>query len=392
MPYLVLILSLVQPVLALPLAMYISIKKHSSTIGVFCIALAFATLAFTAIPPDTYDLARHYSRIQSLRGLPLKNVIESSGMGYYLFDTYAWLLNRLNLPKELFPASVIFVLYYLVFSVYNDVKVSFLQNSKPLYIVLVFLGFWLSISYAGSLSGLRNPLANVIIFYLTYRLFFYNNKLLFILGSLLAFFIHPFSIAPAILVYLAYRLSPWFKHARWLIVIGILLSLSTKLISIGIDYISTFLMRFSFYSAAYFDENSEVGGASIESRTLNGLIINVILPRLSIFIAQIYLLTFKSKKNDPLYLLLAMTSLYLGFFASYGVLYGRMAAFFLFIFILFISLEYTKSKNSRAILIAYVGLLILISLIALFIQYPVFIGSSFPEAIYKPVLFIVFGI
>lgn len=392
MPYLVLIFSLIQPVLALPFAIYIIIKKYSSTIGVFCIALAFATLAFTAIPPDTYDLARHYTRIESIRGLPLKRVIENSGMGYYLFEIYAWLINRLNMPKELFPASIIFVLYYLVFTVYNDIKVSFLENSKPLYIVLVFLAFWLSISYAGSLSGLRNPLANVIVFYLTYKLFFYNKNILFFLGSILAFFIHPFSIAPAILVFLAYRISPWFKHAKWLIVIGMLLSLSTKLVSIGIEYISNLLMRFSFYSSAYFDESSEVGGGSFESKNLNGLIINVILPRLVTFILQIYLLTLRPKRNNPLYLLLAMLTLYLGFFASYGVLYGRMSAFFLFIFTLFISLEHTKSKTSKYTLIFYVGQLIFFSLIAIFIQYPAFIGSSFPEAIFKPVMFIVFGL
>lgn len=392
MPYLVLIFSLIQPVLALPFAMYISIKKYSSTIGVFCIALAFAILAFTAIPPETYDLARHYARIESIRGLSLNRVIENSSMGYYLFEIYAWLIHRLNMPKELFPSSIIFVLYYLVFSVYNDVKVSFLQNTKPLYIVLVFLGFWLSINYAGSLSGLRNPLANVIIFYLTYKLFFYNKNVFFILGSILAFFIHPFSIAPAILAFVAYRISPWFKHAKWLIVIGILLSLSTKLVSIGIEYISNFLMRFSFYSGAYFDESSEVGGASIESKTLNGLIIYVIIPRLTIFIAQIYLLALKPRKNNPLYLLLSIITMYLGFFASYGTLYGRMGAFFLFIFTLFISLEHAKSKSSKFILTAYVGMLMLMSLIAISIQYRGFIFSSFPEAIYKPALFIVFGL
>lgn len=392
MPYLVLILSFIQPVLALPLAIYMSIKKYSSTIGVFCIALAFATLAFTAIPPDTYDLARHYKRIVSLSYLSFDQVIETSNMGYYLFDIYAWLINKLNLPKEFFPASIVFMSYYLVFSVYNDIKVRFLQDSKPLYRVLIFLGFWLSISYVGLLSGLRNPFANILIFFLTYRLLFYKQTVPFVLGSIFAFYIHPFAAAPAILAFLAYRISPWFRGAKWLIVIGLILSLFTKVISWGIEYISNFLMRFSFYSQAYFDANSEVGGGSIQSRTFNGLIINVVLPRLTIFIAQIYLLTLKPKKNDPLYLLLAITSLYLGFFASYGVLYGRMGSFFLFIFILFISLEYTKSKTSKFILIAYVGLLILISLIAVFIQYPAFISSSFPKAIYKPVLFIVFGL
>lgn len=392
MPYLVLILSLIQPVVALPLAMYLSIKKNSSTISVFCISLAFATLALTAIPPDTYDLARHYKRIASLSYLSYDQIIENSNTGYYLFDTYAWLINKLNLPKEFFPASIVFMSYYLVFSIYNDIKVKFLQNSKPLYRILIFLGFWLSIGYAGLLSGIRNPFANILVFFLTYRLFFYKQTVPFILGSIFAFFIHPFAVAPAILAFLAYIISPWFRGAKWLIVIGLILSLSTKLISVGIEYIANFLMGFSFYSAAYFDENSEVGGGAIESRTLNGLIINVILPRLTILVAQLYLLSLKPRNNDPLYVLLGMISLYLGFFASYGTLYGRMSAFFLFISTAFISLNYTASKNSRIVLITYVGLLTFISLIAVLIQYPAFIRSSFPEAIYKPVLFIVFGV
>ena len=392
MPYLAFILSLMQPVLVLPLVMYVNIKKRSSTIGVFCIALAFATLAFTAIPPDTYDLARHYSRIESIQHLSFEQIIKTSSMGYYLFNIYAWLINKLNLPKEFFPASIVFVSYYLVFSVFNDIKARFLQNLKPLYRSLVFLSFWLSIGYVGLLSGLRNPFANILIFFFTYKLFFYKKELPFILGSIFAFFIHPFAVAPAIIAFLAYKISPWFKNAKWLIFAGLLLSLSTKIITWGVEYISSFLMRFSFYSGAYFDENSDVGGASIETKTLNGLIINVVLPRLTIFIAQLYLLTLKPKDNDPLYILLGMISLYLGFFASYGVLYGRMASFFFFIFTVFISLKQVNSKSSKIVLIIYVGLLTLISLIAVLIQYPTFIGSSFPLAIYKPALFILFGL
>lgn len=392
MHYLVFIFSLIQPVLALPFAMYINIKKQCSSLGTISIALAFATLAFTAIPPETYDLSRHYARIDRLSYLSLDRIMEFSNTGYYLFDFYAWLINSLHLPKEFFPASIVFASYYLVFSVFNDVKGRFLQNVKPIYIFLIFLTFWLSIGYVGLLSGLRNPFANIIIFYLTYQLFFFKRFLLFFLGSIFSFFIHPFAIAPAILVFFAYKFSWWSSKSKILIIIGFLLSISTQIISIGIEYISNFLMGFSFYSAAYFDENSAVGGSFAESRTLYGLIINIILPKIPILLTQIYLLTLKPRQNDPWYLLLAAISIYLGFFTSYATLYNRMAAFSLFIITSYLSLRYAQSNSpvSKLILIMYTGLLIVISLIAILIQYPAFISSSLPDAISKPLLFLIF--
>lgn len=393
MPYLILIFSLIQPIYALLLSIPEVVKKKSGSISVFCIALAFATLAYTMVPPISFDLARHYDRIYSLRGYSFHDVIEMSGPGYRLFDIYAWLINSLNLPKEFFPASIVFVAYYLVLTVFKDIKLRFLQGSSTLTIALVFATFWFSIGYVGLVSGLRNPLANIIVFYLGYNLIFNDKIALFLIGSLFAFFVHPFAITPAIMVLLAYKFSWWIKKPKYLIITGLILAFATQIVTLIIEYISSFLQSFSFYSATYFDESSEFGGGLLEVLNIYGVIMHIVIPRIPIYLAQIYLLLLKPKPSDSLYLLLALLSLYLGIFASYATLYGRMGSFFLFIFSTYIALKNIPPRDSlsRVVLAAYALSLLLYSIVGIY-RYSGFILSSLPDALYKPLLFIYFNI
>lgn len=393
MPYLILIFSLIQPIYALLFSIPEVVKKKSGSISVFCIALAFATLTYTMIPPADFDLARHYDRIYSLKGYSFHDVITMSGPGYRLFDIYAWLINLLSLPKEFFPASIVFIAYYLVLTVFKEIKLRFLQGSSTFTITLVFITFWLSIGYVGLVSGIRNPFANILVFYLSYKLIFNNKIALFLIGSLFAFFIHPFSITPAIMVLLAYRFSWWAKSSKYLIIIGLILAFATKTVTFIIEYISNLLQNFSFYSATYFDESGEFGGGLLEILNIYGVIMHVVIPRIPIYLAQIYLLLLQPKRSDSLYLLLALLSLYLGIFVSYTTLFGRMGAFFLFIFSMFIALRNIPPKDSlsRVVLAAYALSLLVYSIVGIY-RYSGFILSSLPDALYKPLLFIYFNI
>lgn len=394
MKYFILILSLIQPIYAFPFAIFESIKKKSRKISLFSIALAFAFLTFNVIPPEGFDLSRHYQRIISLRELPLEIILSNSTTGYYLFDIYAWIVNSLQLPKEFFPASIVFCSYFLIFSVFNDIKVNFLQHDNQIYILLAFIILWLSIGYIGLVSGLRNPFANIIMVYLSYHLIFYKKLTSFIIGSLFAFFVHPFSIALSIITLIAYFFVSWFKKPKILIIIGIFLTIGNKIITFGIDYIVNILIKFNLYSSTYFDQEGEFGASYLSNRNLNGIIIAIIIPRIPIYLGMLYLLTLKPKSNDKMYLLLSLISVYLGFLFSYYTLTSRMMSFFLFalsIYLILIQSNNQRSRFDKIVLFSYVGSLVLSSVAALY-TYQNFVLSSLPDVILKPLFFALFGI
>lgn len=392
MPYLILIFSVIQPVYALIFSINLIIKRNSGYIGAFCVSLAFALLAYTSLPSPGFDLERHYQHIISLRGYSLETVIYNSSPGYLLFDIYAWFLNLLNLEKEFFPASIVLIAYFLVLSVFVSVKLKFLQNTNAYYIALIFISFWLGIGYIGLVSGIRNPFANIVMLFLTYNLFVLKKNILFVIGSLIAFFIHPFSMALTAFSFFAYSFSYFSIRSRVLVFLGFFFILTTKFVSIVIDYISGLLQNLSFYSGVYFDASSDVGGGAFDVRSNSGIIMHLIIPRIPVVIAQLYLLTIKPERKDPYYLLLAVISLYLGIFISYDSLYTRMASFFIYNFAVYIAIQQVNRgrKVDKYFLIIYTVSLILYSVTTAFLRYPEFIASSFPSAISKPLLLILF--
>lgn len=392
MPYFTFILSLLQPVLALPFAFIEILKKNSRHLPVFCISLFFSFLTFTLKPVEALDLSRHYQRIVGLRGLSLENVIQNSNIGYFAFDIYAWVINSLHLPKEAFASSIVFISYYLILSVFIDVKVRYNKNMSQLLVIIIFLIFWLSIGYFGLSSGLRNPLANIVVFFISYQLFLYKRIGLFFFGSVLAFFIHPFAVVPSIAAYLSYNFSLVSKQAKTLVYLGLICSLSSKLIAFGLDKILVYISYLSFYSPSYFDFDSNVGGAAYQNVSSNEFIALVVLPKVPVYLAYFYLIAIKPKTNNSLYLLLCFLCLYLGFFNSFGTVYNRMAAFFLFVFAIFISQEaiYNNSKNIQRFILLYILSLIAYSLMSIY-TFRLYLITGLPDLL-KPFLFVLFQI
>lgn len=395
MAYLILIFSLIQPVYTLVFAIGESIKKKSGPLSIFCVALAFAAIAFCLVPPIDYDLTRHYIRIDSLQNMSLSSAIEVAPPGYVLFNIFAWLINYLSLPKQIFTASIVFVSYYLVLSVFNDIKLKYLQSCSSTYIVIAFLIFWLSIGFIGLTSGIRNPFANIIIFYLGYNLIFYRKVFLFLLGSGFAFFIHPFSSLLAIIVFLSWLLSSWSIKSKILIVVGLILSISSKIVSFLTIEITNILSNFSFYKAVYFSDESLHGAGGYEG-ALNpiGVVTTIFIPRVPIFLAYFYLLFTKPKMNNTLYILLCIMCMYLGIFYSYRTLYGRMSSFFLFVFGLFLIYENANSlannKNRNIFLVIYTGSLVLYSVSFMYSSMH-YLLSAIP-VLFKPLLFLIFDL
>lgn len=347
MRYLILILSLIQPMFALPLAINEGFKRYNSSIISFVIALAFASLSYALVPTQELDLYRHYERIDSLQGIPLGSVLDYSRTGYVLFDLLAWLINYIKLPHQAFTAIIVFISYYLLLTVFKYVKREYLLNTNKSVIALGLLTFILSVNFVSLASGLRNSLANIVVFYASYLLFKNNKLFIFIFLSILATYLHPASAIPALIVLIAYTF-PWLsKYAKPMITLSIICMLGSKVITPVIEYLDSLASYLPFYSgnSVYTDLDNRAGGAFSDVASLRGWIAAFIIYRLPTYLSLIYLAKLKPPKDDRLYLALCLSVLYLGIFFSYLTLFLRYNNFYIYLFSLFLILEYAKKPN-----------------------------------------------
>src|SRR5690625_2631684 len=94
---------------------------NKKTVFIVSFALIFSTLGYFLNPGyEEYDLARHYAHIATLQGLSFKDVFSNAGLGYLFFDIYAWLITTAGFSKHFFTASIVFLSYYLVLSVWKN--------------------------------------------------------------------------------------------------------------------------------------------------------------------------------------------------------------------------------------------------------------------------------
>src|SRR5690554_4725794 len=336
MRYPIFMFSLVMPVYTFALAFCESVKRRASILPISSLALAFSVLAFSLVPAEEYDLFRHYERIAAYRGLALGDIIESADPGYLLFGIFSWVLNGLGLPAQVLAASYVFVSYFLIFSVFNDVKLRFLGSCSTRLVSFFLVLVCLSVGFIGLASGLRNPLANIVVFYAGYNLIIHYRLRLFFFSSCLAFLIHPFSLAPATLVLIAHSFSRFSDSGRALIFISILLIVISSQLSWILHQINSLLSNFSFYREVYLDPQALAGGKFSERLNFSGLVGEYLVYRLGLYIAIVYLLLVKPKNNDVFYLLLSVLVLYLSFFYSFHTLFARMYIFFIYLFAVYI--------------------------------------------------------
>lgn len=392
MPYFTFFLSLIAPIYASGFALFENTKKNTGLLPIFSFALVFASIGFCVEPSPDYDLYRHYERIDSIQGMSYSDVLSNSLDGYILFNSYAWLLNTLSIPKQFFTATVVFVSYVLVLSVYSDVKKNRLIHSTSTLRLFSFLIFWLSIDFVFISSGLRNLFANSIIFYVGYHLITYKKKHKFLIGAIIAFYIHPASMMPAVMVYFSSSLNIISRYSKSFGITGVLLLFGNKIVSIIIEYIDSFLSNIPGYSSIYLDSDSVWGAAYIQSSSQAEVILNYMIYRLPSYIGMAYIAFHKPKQKDSLYLLLSISVLLLGLFYNFYTFYQRLSAFFLYLFALFIVIEYTRdsSRNNLNFLLAYLISLIIYSIASIYVNR--YYLSSAVEVFYKPLLFLIYGL
>lgn len=368
-----------------------TLKRHSSNLPNFSIALAFATLSFAFNPTKEYDIVRHYQRIESLKGYSLSTVIENSHMGYYLFDSYAWLLNTLSLPRGLLPFIAVFISYILIFSIFTDIKLKYLYQYNVRSRALILIGFWLSLNFVALSTGIRFTLALSVMIYAIYHLYNYNKKILFIILSILSIYIHPFSLALLFLSLIGLIFNKFSNRFKILVYIAAVLFIINNTSKIDLNnLIIEPLKMLGFYSETYFSGSRGIGGPAL---SFMGKLHATYLPNLTIILGIMYLLLTKPRHNNPLYLLLCLTALYLGIFAAYFTFYGRMTSFFTTMLLIYIVYDYINNKNKFTdfFLVAMVLSLILVSLSNVYVYYPDLISTA-KEVLYKPFLFTLFGV
>lgn len=324
-------------------------------------AIFIASIAYLLDPPEAYDLYRHFERISSLKNKDLSTIIESSKSGYYLFDIYAWLINTANLSIHFFPASIVFIAYRLNFAVFHNLKTDIHQPIKLGSITFIFFTFLISINFIGLSSGIRSGLAASWLLYLSCQLYFHKKTTIFIVGSILAFFIHPFSIAISFILIIP-LLLPFLKYfAKPIIYLSIIFLLGTNITTYLIANFEDLLSKLPFYKENYLSLGGEWGAAYINTRNINGIIGDYFIARMPIYLAFLYLALVRRISNYYLYTALILISLYLGLFYSYYTLFSRMADFFILLFTLYISNQYMIYRNSfnKRFLLIYFSTLII---------------------------------
>lgn len=332
------------------------------------VASIFALLAFLVSPPFEYDLYRHFERIKSISSLNFSEVIPNSKMGYYLFDIYAWITQSLSFSIHFIPASIVFAGYFLYFIVFQKLIANNTQKIQLSTLFFILITFLLSINFISLTSGLRSGLATSLLIYITFELYTRRQITLFIIGSIFAFFIHPFAIAISSIVIIP-LLFPVIKYFRKpIIILSIIALLGTNVITVVLSNLETLLRNLSFYHGQYLSLTGEWGAAYIQKRNLNGIIGDFVITRLPIYIAFIYLILSRRISNYPIYIVLILISLYLGLFFSYYTLFDRMASFYILLFTVYISYQFLYFRNSfnKYFLLVYLSSLVAYSIYNLY--------------------------
>ena len=392
MRYILPVFSLIQPIFALLLVLIQGSDKKTRYSIAFCMALGFGTIAMGLNPDPSFDLYRHYNKFdRNLGEYSLTEVLEMAQPGYKLMDSLVWFIETLSLPPHTMVFIIVFISYYLVFSVFTNLKLNFLQDSSQKYIFISFLLVLFSLNFVGTTSGLRNPLANTIIIYATYHLFFYKRYVTFLILSIFAFFIHPFALSYALIALSSYIFSFWSSNAKKLLYIALFLALANSLITSGFLSFLSLFEQYDWFKPIYFeDEFIEERGQKVNSF---GVLTDIVIPFAPLILAYFYLLFNKPKHNSALYLLLCTIFIYFSLFISNPILIGRMGIFFNILFSIYIILECRNKyygRNKRLFFAIYFLSLSFYSLVYFFI-FNSYIFSAFPKVL-LPFLFVFFDI
>jgi len=308
-------------------------------------------LAYLMIPYDTFDLIRHYSDFNSMRGIDFHEIlIVDSREKHYVFNVFLWIINILNLPKELVPFLVTFLKYFLYFVSFKYTYSYFSKtgknstNSAPKkYIFALFLFFLFNeLRFIDDASGLRNSLAFAL-FILSIVLYSVKKKILFpILLTSLAIGIH-FSIIPLALTFIFASVIKLGKVGKFLFIISLIMLVTgttEKLFTIIMGALEPFLRSLGLYFHAYMDIDGVWGAAFYDDKNIKTIILNKVIKPLPFYLAGIYLLLNKQMAWKLLQNYLFILFIFIAIISISRTMLDRYSYFFAILFILVLTSEY----------------------------------------------------
>lgn len=389
MPFFNFITSLILPIYGAIFALPLAIKENSSRLYLASIALAFATIAFCINPNEGVDLYRHYLRIEGLKGLPFDLAVSNIFSGYFFFDIFAWIINLYNLPKQLFTASVVFISYYIMLSIGDQLIKSLYSRTSSLIIACSFIIFLFNINFISLALGLRSTFAYVLVFYAFYYLIENKKLLRFLIYSFIALLIHPSSFIPFLLIIMAYFLPNLSRYGKPIVIVAVIFMILSNLVTPIIQYLDSLANQLPFYnSGSYTDADSKWGGGFADQASTKGWIATYIILRLPTYLSIFYILVTKPRRNDRLYTTLILCILYIGIFFSYQTFSSRLNAFYIFVFSFFLVKEqlYASGRFNLYFILTYLASLSFIWLLNLYSFIDIFLTAK--EVLYKPLIFI----
>lgn len=323
------------------------IRFTQDSLNLLLLAILLFIYAFLLVPHDGLDLYRHYERIASLKNLSLLEIISKPEPGYIVFDVYAWFTNKLLLPKEFFPASVVLFSYLLIFSMFKDIKNFYLADMNKTELILVFFTLFFSVNFVFLVSGIRSWFSAIVLLNASYYFFRYNKLAYFLVLSSFAFLIHPFSAVFSAIILVTRFLIPYYRFGNILVILCLCFIIFYPVTDFIMSYVVNILSDLNLLRGNYFDADGAWGGGYNLRRNLNGILGDYFISRLSIYIALLYLILERPIKTEFFYLTLCILSVYLGVFFFYYTLFERAADFFKVLFAVYISCQYGLYKNKR---------------------------------------------
>lgn len=194
-------------------------KKEFENLSIIFISLGLAIIAMYTLPNPSDDLQRHFDVMNSYKDHPLE-VIFLSGYSFVVLNNLIMYLiaqtGLLSLYQGIFTFIGYFILFKLVISYYNDLKVN---DKKILFIVLLFI-FCMSF-YKTYILAIRNYFCFIAG---TYCWYLYNKNKMKILTYVIIIFllalIHPVSLALLILLLLFEQMKQ--KYLKNIFLLGII--------------------------------------------------------------------------------------------------------------------------------------------------------------------------
>ncbi len=160
------LLFLLFPVPSLPLLIFFAIRERfQNKRTLFFISFSLCLIGYAYLPDSSKDIFRHYLTVATMQQGGFQSLLyflsERGGPAlFYLFSYFCAKINLFNLM----PLVIVTCFYYLYFLGIREIFIRY-NFTDRLYITLVLLWVFSTISYPFAMTNLRQPLAVGFIFY-----------------------------------------------------------------------------------------------------------------------------------------------------------------------------------------------------------------------------------